>query len=334
MDEIQWSPDELLKASGSYWTACTIHAGVKLDVFTPLSEGPLNAADLAKLLRLDERALAMLLDALSSLDLIMKSNDQYCSTKFAQEFLNKNASGYLGHIIQHHHHLVESWGHLDEAVKRGQPVRPRVSHESEVHERESFLLGMFNLASMLAPYIAQEIDMSDRKHLLDLGGGPGTYAIYFCLQNPNLKATVFDLPSTRHIAHHMIRKFKLDQRINFAPGDFHKHPLPGSYDIAWLSHVLHSEGESGCVKILEKTVASLEPEGILMVQEFVLDDTRSQPLFPALFSLNMLLGTPEGKAYTETEIKSQLSSAGLENVKRLPLNLPNGAGVIVANKPG
>ena len=72
MDEIQWSPDELLKASGSYWTACTIHAGVKLDVFTPLSEGPLNAADLAKLLRLDERALAMLLDALSSLDLIVK----------------------------------------------------------------------------------------------------------------------------------------------------------------------------------------------------------------------------------------------------------------------
>ncbi|NIO41569.1 MAG: SAM-dependent methyltransferase, partial [Burkholderiales bacterium] len=59
-----------------------------------------------------------------------------------------------------------------------------------------------------------------------------------------------------------------------------------------------------------------------------------KPLFPALFSLNMLLGTPEGKSYSEGEIKQLLESAGLVDVQRLDLDLPNGAGVITGVKPG
>ncbi len=68
------------------------------------------------------------------------------------------------------------------------------------------------------------------------------------------------------------------------------------------------------------------------MQEFILDDTRDSPLFPALFSLNMLLGTPQGKAYSEGEIKTLLEAAGLKNVERLPMELPNGAGVLCARK--
>jgi hypothetical protein len=70
-----------------------------------------------------------------------------------------------------------------------------------------------------------------------------------------------------------------------------------------------------------------------MIQEFILEDSRDKPLFPALFSLNMLLGTPQGKAYSRAEIKSMLSSAGLERIERLPMELPNGAGVICGIKP-
>jgi hypothetical protein len=84
---------------------------------------------------------------------------------------------------------------------------------------------------------------------------------------------------------------------------------------------------------MQKTVDVLEPGGRLLVQEFVLDDTRDGPLFPALFSLNMLLGTPQGKAYSEAEIRSLLAAAGLEQIERLPVELPNGIGVISAFKP-
>ena len=236
-------------------------------------------------------------------------------------------------IILHHHHLVEGWARLDEAVSTGAPSRARVSHESAEVERESFLLGMFNLAMLLAPQVVKQIDLSQRKQLLDLGGGPGTYAIHFCQQNPELQATIFDLPTTRTIAEQTIRQFDLQERINFVAGDFQDDALTGCYDVAWLSHVLHGEGAAECGKMLRKTVDALEPGGLLLVQEFILNDSRDSPLFPALFSLNMLIGTPQGQAYSEGEIKALFEAAGLHDIERLPMELPNGAGVMCGRKP-
>ncbi len=71
-----------------------------------------------------------------------------------------------------------------------------------------------------------------------------------------------------------------------------------------------------------------------MVQEFILDDSMDGPLFPALFSLNMLLNTPAGRAYSEGELFAMLAAAGVRDARRLPLELPNGAGVIAGIVPG
>ena len=275
----------------------------------------------------------MLLDALVALDLLQKENGLYFTTPFSAEFLSKPSAKYMGHIISHHHHLVESWSRLDESVLSGKPVRNRVSHEPSDAERESFLMGMFNMAMQMAPMIVPLIDLTGRRHMLDLGGGPGTYAIHFCIQNPAMKATIFDLPTTRQFAKQTISRFLMQQRIDFQSGDFQDDVIGGRYDVAWLSHVLHGEGEKGCSNMLQKTVAALEPEGLLLVQEFILEDDRTQPVFPALFSLNMLLGTPGGKAYSESEIVLLLQKAGLERVERLPIDLPNGAGVICGRRP-
>jgi hypothetical protein len=319
--------------SGSYWEACTLHAGVKLDLFTPLAKSPATAAELAGRLGLDVRGLVMLLDALAALELLTKDGEVYQATPFAGQFLSGDSAGYLGHIILHHHHLVESWARLDQAVRTGEPCRRRVSHDAEEIERQSFLLGMFNLAMLLAPLVVRQIDLSGRKRLLDLGGGPGTYAIHFCQHNPGLRATVFDLPTTRPIAEKTISAFGLQERITFLAGDFHDDHLSGSYDAAWLSHVLHGEGQEDCARMLEKAAGVLDPGGVLLVQEFILEDSRDRPLFPALFSLNMLLGTPQGKAYSSGELTSLLAAAGLEEIDRLAMDLPNGAGVIRGRKP-
>ncbi len=333
MTEMNWTPPELLKMSGSYWSACTLHAGVKLDLFTPLSVAPATAAELALRAGLSERGVTMLLDALTALDLLHKEDGVFSNTPFAAEFLSTTSPKYLGHIIKHHHHLVEGWAQLDKSVQSGEPVRNRVSHEPSETERESFLLGMFNLAMMMAPKIVPQIDLTGRRRLLDLGGGPGTYAIHFCMQNPELQATIFDLPASRQFAENTVAQFSMQERVAFQAGDFQQDEIDGRYDVAWLSHVLHGEGEAGCRNMLQKAVTALEPGGLLLVQEFILEDDRANPVFPALFSLNMLLGTADGKAYSASELTALLQQAGLENIERLPLDLPNGAGVISGRRP-
>lgn len=323
-----WNPGELLEVSGFFWKTCTLHAAVKIGVFTVIGDAERTAADIAREVDGATRSVVRLLDALVAFELLAKKEKFYFNTAFGREFLCKDSPRYLGHIIMHHHHLAESWSKLDKAVISGQPQRDRSSHSKE-EWRESFLMGMFNLAMGLAPQIVPALDVSDRKHLLDLGGGPGTYAIHFCLNNERLKATVYDLPTTRPFAEQTIQKFKLSDRIRFRDGNYLEDPVEGRYDVAWLSHILHGEGPEDCRGIIQKAVDVLEPGGMIFIHEFILNNSMDGPLFPALFSLNMLLGTESGQAYSERQIADMLTAAGVSDIKRIPIKSPNDSGILV-----
>lgn len=324
---------ELLTLAGGYWKPCTLHAGVKLDVFSHLAGSPMTTMALAGVLQVDGRGLDMLLHALVAMDLLDKEGDRFYATAFSAEHLARQSPHYLGHIIMHHHFLVDGWSRLDEAVRHGQPVRKRSSHDTDGLERESFLMGMFNLASQLAPRVAAAIDLGGRHRLLDLAGGPGTYAIHFCRQNPALSAVIFDLPTTRPFAEQTVARHGLSERIAFVGGDLVADTIGTGFDVVWLSHLLHSEGPTTCAAIVAKAAEALSEGGLLLVQEFILDDSRTAPLHPALFALNMLIGTPQGQAYAQGELATMLRQAGLGEVRRLPIDLPNGAGILVAVRP-
>ncbi len=193
-------------------------------------------------------------------------------------------------------------------------------------------MGMFNAAMLLAPQAVKEVDLKGRRLLLDLGGGPGTWAIHFCLANPDLRATVFDLPATRPFAEKTIGRFGLSDRVSFQEGDYLKDDLKGGYDVAWLSQVLHGEGPDTCREMIRKAVGALVPGGLLLIHEFILNNDMAGPLQPALFSLNMLAGTEAGRSYAERQIMEMMSGAGAKDLKRLPFHPPGQTGIIAGVK--
>jgi SAM-dependent methyltransferase len=327
MGRSDWTTGEILDISGSYWRTCALHAAVELDLFTAIGATPLTVEELADRTQASRDGIERLLNALAAMGLVEKKDGRCACPPSIQRLLAKDSPDYIGHIILHHHHLMESWARLDESVRSGRAIRDRSSVGRE-EWRESFLMGMFNLAMAIAPRMAEAIDLSGRRRLLDLGGGPGTYAIHFCLKNPALAAAVFDLPTTRPFAEKTISRFQLNRRIDFSAGDYHSDGIPGRYDVAWLSHILHAEGPEACRNIIQKTVSALEPGGMIIIHEFILNDTLDGPLFPALFSLNMLLGTESGRSYSEAQLSAMLAAAGVRDIRRIPVQTPNDSGVI------
>lgn len=327
-----WNPGTLLELSGFYWRTCTLHAAVKLDIFSAIGAEAVSSTALSQKCDCSSDGLERLLNALVALELLVKKDDRFYNTPEAKTFLCQNSPQYLGHIIKHHQNLVDSWAQLDEAVSTGQPVRRGASTDDE-QRRESFLMGMFNLAMGIAPKIVPLIDLGECNHMLDLGGGPGTYAIHFCKHNPELRATVFDLPTTQPFAEKTIDRFDLSDRIDFVGGSYLEDEIPDSYDAAWLSHILHAEGPQSCQTIINKTVASLTPGGLIIVHDFYLNETLDGPLFPALFSLNMLLGTSDGKAYSQGQVTDMLANAGVVDIRRIDFNSPNDSAILIGRRP-
>ncbi|MHB8810707.1 MAG: methyltransferase [Desulfobulbaceae bacterium] len=322
-----WSVGQLLATSSAYWRGCALQAGVRLGVFTALHEGPAQLEEIAARIDADSRGTELLLNALAAMGLLVKEGRFYGNAPAAREYLSRASDKYLGHIILHHHHILDGWAQLDQAVKRGAPVRKR--SYGEAVERESFLLGMYNLAMNIAPRLCPQVNLAGRRRLLDLGGGPGTYAIHFCLANPGLSAVIYDLSTTEPFARQTVGKFGLAERIAFAGGDFNEDPISGGpYDVAWLSHILHSHGPDECRRIIERTVAAMAPGGLILIHEFILENTGDAPEFPALFSLNMLVNNPAGRSYTEEELSGMLRAAGVRYIARHPFRGPNDSSIL------
>lgn len=328
MEKPIWNPGTLLKLSGSYWETCTLHAGVKLELFTILGSGSMGSDEVAAAAGADSRGMTFLLNALAALGLLVKDGHAYRNSSSAKQFLDQNSNEYIGHMIMHHHHLVEAWSRMDEVVKRGRPLPERTVEHGEEQRREAFLMGMYNIASQQAPHITAGIDLGHSGRLLDLGGGPGTYAISFCKANPNLEAVIYDLPTTKPFAEKTVARHGMSHRITFSEGNFVTDALGGPFDVVWLSHILHAEGPETCAKILAKAVGALDPGGMILIHDFYLNDTMDSPVFPALFALNMLQATEAGQSYSENQVRKMLIAAGVRDIQRLAYEGPTESGIL------
>ncbi len=102
----------------------------------------------------------------------------------------------------------------------------------------------------------------------------------------------------------------------------------GPYDAAWLSHILHSSGPDECYKIIAKTVEVMKPGGLIMIHEFILENTKDAPEFGALFSLNMLIHNAQGCSYSENELTEMLDAAGVRDIYRHPFRGPNDSSIL------
>jgi hypothetical protein len=323
---------ELLALSQAYWGSCALQTAVQIDLFSALAAGPRLERELADYLNCDSRALAMLITALAAMGFLRREENTVIASADSIKFLARSSPEYVGFIILHHAHIMPAWSRLAQAVRSGEASAERlVITTPDEGEREDFLLGMFNVAQQQAGIIAQALDLSGRARLLDIGGGPGTYAVHFCRRNPNLRATIIDLPASEPIARKIVAGFGLAARIDFAGGDYFSMPLPQG-DVAWLSQVIHGESPERAALLIKKAAACLPAGGLLCVQEFVLDDDRGGPEHPALFSLAMLVETADGQAYTQQEIKAMMQAAGVGSLRRLEIGLPQGCQVLIGKK--
>lgn len=321
---------DIFQVSHGYWQSCVLHAAVKLDLFRKLGSSSMKVEEVAHLLKANVRGTSLLLNALAALDFLKKEGELFSLSIKSQKYLDELSPHTMIHIARHIMDLYQNWGQLSQAVLTGKPVADRKDRERE--QIENFIWGMDDIAQGAAPILAEILDLSSFKYLLDLGGGPATYAIEFCRKNPKLQATIFDLPDTESIAQENIERNDLGHRIQFVGGDFLKDIIPGKYDSVFLSQIVHGYSPDVNLSLLKKVYEVMYAGGQIVIQDFILDESKTRPKFAAVFALNMLLHTEGGRSYTAKEIENWLTEAGFKDVERIEADLPNEAGLIRAIK--
>ena len=313
--------EELMEAAHGYQRSMALFTALRLGVFSALASGPSDATGLARRLSADPRRLSILLNALVAIGLLRRRGMEYRNGTLASRFL---AEGPLSKrsILLHHLDCYGEWMGLEKKV-RGKRNKPGPGPDYQ----ENFIRGMEDNSRDRAARVAREFPLREGERLLDLGGGPGTYAVEWANRYPDARVTLFDLPETTRVTRKILEEKGASGKVSVRTGDFTRDPLGGPYDFVWISQILHAYSERECLRLLRKVRGSMAPKGRVAVQEFLLDEGKTSPPGPAVFSLHMVAVTEGGRSYSGGEVAVLLSTAGFRKV-RVGRSDPAGVGIV------
>ncbi|MCP4756426.1 MAG: methyltransferase domain-containing protein [Proteobacteria bacterium] len=311
------SPMQIQMMARGFQNSRILLTAFELELFTALDGGAQTSAEVAGKMDTDPRATDRLMNALCSLGLIDKADGLFVNTDFASRCLVKDKEEYVAGL-SHINNLWDTWSGLTGAIIRNESKSEQVKKRKEENWYDSFIAAMHNRAETGAPAAVAQLDMTGAKRVLDVGGGSGAFSIQFVKQNEGLSATVYDLPHVVEMAKRYVAEAGVSDRVGFTGGDYTKDSEIGSgYDLAFLSAIIHSNSPETNRDLIDKCYRALTPGGRIVVQDFIMDDDRTTPMFGAIFALNMLVGTQHGDTFTETEIAEWMTSAGFSDIGHL-----------------
>ncbi|MEJ2543668.1 MAG: methyltransferase [Calditrichaceae bacterium] len=290
----------------------------ELDLFTFIDDKSYSSESISKALDLDKNATERLLNALVALKLMEKKNENYSNSKEGLMFLSKNSPDYLGGLM-HTNHLWNTWSHLTDVVKTG-----KVAHREEINERgeewlEAFINAMHDRGKKHAPTQLSKIDIKNVGSVLDVGGGSGCFCMEFINRKPGLKAAIFDLPNVIPISKKIIEKEGYSGKIEHYSGDYISDELPKGFDLLFMSAIIHSNSFEINQKLVKKCYNSLNANGKIVIQDWIMNDKKTSPVQGAIFSINMLVGVEGGDCYSEHEVSTWMKNAGFADISKVVL---------------
>jgi predicted metal-binding protein/SAM-dependent methyltransferase len=326
-DPVESGAQYLEDLATGYWFSEVLFTAVELDVFSRLDPQGSTAERIARMLELDARGVERFLDALCSLGLLTKSDGVFHNAKIASRYLVKGGQCYQGNSILWRKRLSAPWGNLKGSLEAGGRIYDPVPEAEGLTERICrYIRAMDEVAGIKTGRIALLFGEISG-HILDVGAGSGAVSAGLLERFPGARATLLDLPAVLDYSAELLRPRNLEDRMTFCPANILE-PWPvdkGAFDLVMLSNVLHAYSQTEAVHLLDEALGCLGCGGLIVVHDFFLEHC---PEKAALFDLNMLINTYNGKVFAAKWVREQLESRKLHVTPLMPLG--SDTGVIIA----
>jgi len=306
-------------------------AGLQLDVFTPLADGPLTFEQLAQRLEVGPGPLRPLLYALVLAGLLGADGDQFSNTAEADHYLVRGRPAYAGGI---HEIWLQRWQaelRTADSIRTGAPQAKMDWASMPDDDLLAFFRGGAGGVTRGGRLTAERYDLSACRHMADIGGGSGHFALAVVAACPGLHATVVDLPRVTPFAERFIAEAGLNDRVSVISADLTREPLSGSFDFAVMKGVLQTLSGEHARAALLNVAPAITPGGTLQIHGRMLDDSRLSPPDAVAMNIVFLNLFEGGQAHTEREHREWLREAGFSDIVRD--RLPDGVDVLIARKP-
>lgn len=328
MNDIK-SAEDIRELANAFRESRTFLTAFELKIFTSLDKHLMTSDDVAQKLNSDPRATDRLMNALCAMGLLKKVHGKFYNSDLSAKYLVEGKPDFMGNIY-HANNLWNDWSSLTDSVIKGSSQRSIINKSENDNWVESFIGAMHYRGVNQGKILAMMIDISNVKNMLDVGGGSAAFSMEIVKKNPSISAVVLDLPYVIPLTKKYVSGAGLLDKFNFIEGDYLTTELKDNYDLILLSAIVHINNYDQNKMLVKKCADVLNKNGMIIINDFVMNEDRTQPRQSALFALNMLVGTENGDTYTEKEMREWFESAGLSKIERK--NTSFGSDLMIAVK--
>ncbi len=221
--------------------------------------------------------------------------------------------------------------HLTEAIQEGTPAGLK-----ELGDWETIYQGLSRLPEKAKeswfkfdhfysdrsfPILLEEVFAAKPKHIVDIGGNTGKWALQCCNYDADVNVTIVDLPRQLELAMANAKDNGFGDRISPYPANMldKAQSLPEHADIWWMSQFLDCFSPMEILSILKRVRENLQPGAMVYILELFCD---AQKYDVASYSLNATslyftcLANGNSRFYRSEDFLQIVDEAGLSVVER------------------
>jgi 2-polyprenyl-3-methyl-5-hydroxy-6-metoxy-1,4-benzoquinol methylase len=315
------SPDLFMDAVLGYQQTAAIKAALELDLFTEIAQGNVTADSLAQATGAAARGIRILCDYLTARGHLEKQDHRFRLTPSTAAFLDRRAPSWMGDVVGYlaAPEMMDLFLSDPAAFVRNGGSVGLANNAPDHPIWVTFARAMGPSRAPIARKIASELAVWSPREVLDVAAGHGMFGIAIAQAVPDARITALDWQAVLSVARENAKAAGVSGRYRTLAGSAFDTDWGSGFDLVLLANFLHQLDHDGCETLLRKAREALAPGGRVVAVEFVLNEDRVSPRFPAMFAFQMLGSTPRGDAYTAREFEQIGRAAGFETVIAKPL---------------
>ena len=311
-------PEKVMEIAAGFMAAKHLFTACELGLFQALADGPVSIEEAATRLDLDGDRLRVVADANVALGFLESGPYGYSNSPVAQTYLSGQSHVDLSPLLRFWNRFsYPMWTRMEQTVRTGEANTPDFGALDPETQRV-FSHGVEAITHPTALGLAAVYDFGRHRHVLDLGGGTGSFLLAILERHPHLNLTLFELPGAATVA----RTRLASQPIDVIAGDMFQDVIPTGQDVVILANVVHIFGPQRNVELLRTVRQSLQPGNRVLLVDFWLDPTRTSPAIGALIGGEFMTISGEGRSYAAEEAVDWLTDSCFRFVEQVALGGP------------
>lgn len=305
-----------------------ISVAAKLGIADVLADGPLSVEDIAKRVGSDRQATHRILRALAGHRVFAFRADGRCENTPLSDKLRDDAQDSMRGfaLLMSHPLLHEEWGHLLATVQTGEPNLPKLRGMGALdffHATPEYAGVFFNAFGKLSESETDPIlaayDFSQFDTVVDVIAGRGHLLAGILKQAPDVKGVLYDSEVATVDSPALFEAAGVADRLSIEHGGY-LDKLPAGGDAYLFKHIIHDFSEADAVTALQNAREAINPDGKLLVIEYVLPENNEQHLGHTIdLWLMLMLGAQDRTLAEYTEL---FAKAGFKVTRAVPTTAP------------